>query len=131
MKHKMSLIELVARINEKIGPRQRSNKIHAFCKYRKDKNEPLGNENSVINQFKQYFKEARDSAKDGKPHNNGRAFELLSSFYEFLELGEGRIVINNLPPNPFDDFLSTREKRLIHITGRNIAEEIKNPETSN
>ncbi|MCQ2121550.1 MAG: hypothetical protein MJY78_06970 [Fibrobacter sp.] len=91
MSNKTTLAELAKLINDKIGSKQRSKRIREFCKYRKERNEPLGRDSSVINQFKQYFKEAVDSSKDGKPHNNGRAFEILTSFLEFIEKEEEKI----------------------------------------
>ncbi|MCQ2121744.1 MAG: hypothetical protein MJY78_07965, partial [Fibrobacter sp.] len=36
-----------------------------------------------------------------------------------------KIVFNNLPQNPFSEFLTTKQKMLIHKTGRLIAEEIR------
>ena len=78
----MTLSDLADKINELIGSRKRNQKIQDFCDYRKKRGQPLGAKESVENTFKQYFAEAAKSRKDGLPHNNGRAYEMLLDCYQ-------------------------------------------------
>ena len=120
----MTLAELASKINELVGSRKRNNKIQEFCAYRKKRGQPLGMAESVENNFKQYFAEAAKSKKDGLPHNDGRAYEMLLDFYEFLEKENDKIVLHNLPENPFKECLSIKERRLIHEMRDNFNNDI-------
>ncbi|MBR6125461.1 hypothetical protein IKQ19_18030 [Candidatus Saccharibacteria bacterium] len=120
----MTLAELADKIKELIGSRKRNQKIQDFCDYRKKRNEPLGAKSSVENNFKQYFAEAEKSRKDGLPHDSGRAYEMLLAFYEFLEKENDKIVLHNLPENPFKECLSIKERRLIHEMRDNFNNDI-------
>lgn len=120
----MTLSELADKINELIRSRKRNQKIQDYCDYRKKRGQPLGAKESVENTFKQYFAEAAKSRKDGLPHNNGRAYEMLLDFYEFLEKENEKIVLHNLPDNPFKEFLSVKERRLIREMRDNFNNDI-------
>ena len=120
----MTLSELADKINELIGSRKRNQKIQDYCDYRKKRGQPLGAKESVENTFKQYFAEAAKSRKDGLPHNNGRAYEMLLDFYEFLEKENEKIVLHNLPENPFKELLSGKERRLIREMRDNFNKDI-------
>jgi hypothetical protein len=121
----MTLSELADKINELIGSRKRNQKIQDYCDYRKKRRQPLGAKESVENTFKQYFAEAAKSRKDGLPHNKGRAYEMLLDFYEFLEKENEKIVLHNLPENPFKELLSIKERRLIREMRDNFNNDIK------
>jgi len=120
----MTLSELADKISELIGSRKRNQKIRDYCDYRKKRGQPLGAKESVENNFKQYFAEAAKSLKDGTPHNNGRAYEMLLDFYKFLEKENEKVVLHNLPENPFKECLSIKERRLIHEMRDNINNDI-------